>query len=712
MKSLFSSRTAQCPIVADESLYAGTVIDNIAEGVITLDRNGIILSFNPAACAIFGWSAAEAIGRNITLLMPPDMRARHEQGLARYQAGQAPRIAGKGAVELPGLHKDGSRFQMELAINAIERGGRFAFVGIVRDIAERKVAQEILFSEKERLRVTLNSIADAVITTDTHNRITYINPVAQAMTGWRCEEAVGLPLGQVLRLSDDAGGAPGYRVLCDGARHAAWLTSRCGARLAIEESGAPILNARGEPEGTVMVFHDVSRIRQLAADMSYQASHDVLTGLINRREFEHRLCRLLDDDAAPAHDHTVLFMDLDQFKVVNDTCGHAAGDELLRQLSALMTAALRGGDALARLGGDEFGILFERCPLASALPIAEELRKVVAAFRYSYGGQVFSVSASIGLAAFRAGETTLGEAMRMADAACYMAKDKGRNRVHLHTPQDEEIARRHGEIAWVSRLRKALDDGRFVLYAQRMLSLWPMPGCAGRAGHHELLVRMVGENGELILPNVFIPAAERYGLMPLIDRWVIRQAFEQLARSADALVAGETFAINLSAASMADDDFLGFVLGQFDEHRIAPCNVCFEITETAAIANLGKATAFMLRLKTMGCRFALDDFGNGMASFAYLKQLPVDFLKLDGSFVRGCAGDAVDYAMVQAVNQIGHVLGMQTIAECAESEAVIETLRDIGVDFAQGHAIEAPRPWQPAARPRAVPAPVAMLATA
>ena len=427
--------------------------------------------------------------------------------------------------------------------------------------------------------------------------------------------------------------------------------------------------------------------QEYAVKLAYHASHDPLTNLVNRLEFEKRLALALHTAASQGRQHVVMYLDLDQFKIVNDTCGHAAGDQLLRQVSALLKEQVREGDSLARLGGDEFGVLLENCPMQEAIGIADKLRLCIADFRFVSEGRAFSIGASIGVVQVADGMLNLTDILSAADAACYMAKDKGRNRVQLYRPHDSEVSMRRGEMEWVSRLQRALQESRFVLYSQQIMSIGgPLP----QTSHHELLVRMLDEHGKIVPPMAFIPAAERYSIMPLIDQWVVHNAFAAISSLGPDC---GTYAINISGASIGDERILEFVREQFRQYVMPPRSICFEITETAAIANFDKAARFFGEMKSLGCLFSLDDFGAGMSSFGYLKHLPVDFIKIDGSFVKDVAHDPVAVAMVRAINDVGHVMGKKTIGEFVDGEIVLGALREIGVDFAQGNWISAPRPF-------------------
>lgn len=599
---------------------------------------------------------------------------------------------------------------LEVAFHSLVAGGLLAVLlggGIAVLVTRRAVKmEEDLFQQKERATVTLHSIADAVITSDALGNVEYLNPVAEYLTGWSQEEAQGRPLKEVFRVVSEVNRIPfhhpAYDLLPDGRivglDNHTLLVSRDGREFAIEDSVAPIRGGNGETVGVVLVFHDVTDARSMARQLSWQARHDPLTGLFNRREFEGRLKRLLAGAKEKNERHALIYLDLDQFKLVNDTCGHTAGDELLRQLTVVLQEYLHGSMTLARLGGDEFGVLLEGCSLETAQAEAERLLEVVQGFRFVWEDKTFSIGASIGMVAVEADSRDLATLLSTADAACYTAKNKGRNRIQVFQHDDVELVQLHGEMEWVARITKAFEEDRLRLYYQ---NIQPVGHAVDEGEHYEILLRMEGENGELIPPGAFIPAAERYNLMPSLDRWVIRSTFKTYQRFAASQPPHclDTISINLSAHTLMDEYFLEFVRDQLRAYQVPPCVICFEITETAVIANLQSATALIRELRAVGCRFALDDFGSGMSSFAYLKNLDVDYLKIDGAFVRDMVNDNVDYAMVEAINRVGHVMGLQTIAEFVENDAILEKLRELGVDYAQGYGIHKPAPFvrEPAA---------------
>ena len=564
-------------------------------------------------------------------------------------------------------------------------------------LAQRHAFADALQLEKERAQITLQSIGDGVITTDVEGAIAYMNPAAEALTHWKAAQAVGLPLAALFNLLDENAQADGFSLiehilsgqLSGSSEHAMLIQRLDGSTVSVTLVGSPIHTA-GKVSGTVLVLHDMTQERQYIANLSWQATHDALTGLANRREFEFRLEQALLNLTRQPGRHALMFLDLDQFKLVNDTCGHAAGDELLRHICALLQSGLREGDTLARLGGDEFGILLENCSPESSERIAEILRQTVQNLHFVWKGRPFVTTVSIGVVHVAQNPTTLESLLRAADMACYMAKEKGRNRVQLYHVDDSELSLRFGEMAWVQRLHMALEENRFCLYAQEIATLGHVET---GGGHVEILLRLHDEAGRMILPNSFIPAAERYGLMTSLDRWVVENVFkiiaQCIAQQHEAPMA--MCAINLSGITIGDDDFLIFLRQQFVIHRIPPEMICFEITETSAISNLASAIKFINELKGLGCYFSLDDFCAGMSSFAYLKHLPVDFLKIDGSFVRDMLDDPINRAMVEVINHIGHVMGKRTIAEFVETPQIQQALLEIGVDYAQGYNIERPQ---------------------
>ena len=558
-------------------------------------------------------------------------------------------------------------------------------------------ATDALFQQKQRAEVTLRSIGDAVITTDAQARVEFLNPAAEALSGWALDRARNRPLTDILQLVDAASGQPvssampralaENRVVSFGRE--VDLVRPDGGRINIDDTAGPIHDPQGNITGGVLVLRDVSASRSLARQRAWEASHDSLTGLANRRELE----RLIEAATGTARDlgkhHVVCYMDLDQFKVVNDTCGHTAGDELLKRFVALLKSHIRESDTLARLGGDEFGLLLEGCSLERAELICADLLAAVRDFRFHWEGKSFSIGVSIGMASV-AGDGSATEVLGTADTACYWAKEQGRNRACVYRRGDSDLEARRRQVGWIARINAALAEDRFVLYQQQYL---PLSAAAEGAIHLEVLLRLIDEDGALIQPGSFLPAAERYNLMPAIDRWVVRTVFGRY-RELVAARGGKplTCAINLSATTLASEGFLDFIRQHAREQALPPGSICFEITETSAINNLRHATEFMRECKTMGFQFALDDFGTGMSSFGYLKNLPVDYLKIDGSFVADLAHDDVDRAMTEAINRIGHLMGIKTVAEYAENDAIIAQLRRIGVDFAQGYGVCKPSP--------------------
>lgn len=561
-----------------------------------------------------------------------------------------------------------------------------------RELEERKKVEEALFMEKELAQVTLSSLGDAVVTTDLEGRVLSLNPAGESLTGWSETEAKGHQFGEVFRLASvhsDIAVAEDPVATCiargkpySHGTHLQLLDRQGLFSYSVELTTSPIRDRSGKAIGAVAVCHDVSAL-------SYAASHDVLTGLINRREFLVRLEHAVANAHTDQAEHALCYIDLDQFKVVNDTCGHSAGDELLKELTSLLHEHVRDGDTLARLGGDEFGLLLPYCPLSKATQIAESMRKLVKDFRFNWGGRIFEIGASIGVVQIHRNSSDVAELLRAADSACYVAKAHGRNRVHLYQRDDQAVAEHQQHIAWVTRIRQALERDDFALYLQAIQPL----GSVKTGEHFEVLLRLRDGKGGLIKPGAFLPAAERYDLMPMLDRWVIRQTLTRLAP----MLRQDTnrlCAINLSGQSLGDEKLVAYILDEIAAHNIPASALCFEITETSAISHLGRARELAQRLKSAGCSLALDDFGSGLSSFSYLKELPVDFLKIDGAFVKNIEHNATDRAIVSSIVHVARAMGKKTIAEYVEDVSSLNWVSKLGVDFAQGYCLSEPVPLE------------------
>ena len=570
-----------------------------------------------------------------------------------------------------------------------------ALNSLLKHQSELEESKKALFEEKVQAEVTLQSILDGVITTSADARVQYMNPVAERLTGWTNSQAKNVSINNVVKIIDEETALPLinpvekclHEDVVEHRKGQACLLRDDGETVSIEMSAAPMKGDGGEIIGAVVVIQDVSHSRRLTQQLSYQASHDALTGLYNRRMFEELLLTAILDVPAKDRSHVMYYIDLDQFKIVNDTCGHMAGDELLRQMSTLIQGCIRDNDKLARLGGDEFGVLLESCPHSMTSEVAEKIRIKVKGFRFSWQDNLFEIGASIGVVSID-GSQDLVSIMSAADVACYAAKDSGRNRVHVYEATDDILAERHGQMLWASRIVEAIEQNRFVLFQQPEVALID----DGSPAHLEILIRMIDSDGHLVMPDSFIPAAERYNLMAKVDRWVINHVFESLGhhRAIGDGSKDQVIAINLSGLTLVDDDLYDFVIEKQTKYGVDLSRICFEVTETAAISNLAKATQLMNRLKKQGCQFALDDFGSGLSSFGYLKHLPVDYIKIDGSFVVDMVNDPIDRSMVEAITRIAHVMKIKTIAEWVENEATLTMLQEMGVDYAQGYYIGKP----------------------
>ncbi|NJD06415.1 MAG: EAL domain-containing protein [Methylococcaceae bacterium] len=681
--------TSQLQAAASESRLR-SVFASVLVGIITIDRFGVIQGMNEAAERMFGYGPGELTGQRVEKLMHGDIAASHQSNIERYLLTGERKIMGR-VRETEAVRKDGSRFPIELAVNELSIGGEPLFSAVINDISRRREVESQLAEQQLRALVTLESINDAVICVDDHWRVQYLNPVAEELTGWSMEAAVNKSVQEVYQIFDEQSHGPLGERLLDQLRtrerqtfhDGILLRHSHGEEFSIEQSVAPLLDKNGVALGAVLSFHDITNRRLLLQQMTWQAQHDPLTGLVNRHEFEHRIHTALASASGFDRQHALLYLDLDQFKLVNDTCGHHAGDELLRQLASLLGGLLRHRDTLARMGGDEFAVLLENCSLTQAEQIADKLHEMVQEFRFGYDEKVFKIGVSIGVVPITSGTKDLATLLSDADAACYAAKESGRNRVQVHSPDDKELEYKRREMHWVSRINLAIDDNRFRLYFQ---SIFPLKG--QEIGRWEVLLRLVDERDDLVPPGVFLPAAERYGLIQSLDRWVLARIVHELAKCPAA--SRPVVSVNLSGSSIVNPRFFNYAVELMKQNREVAERICFEITETTAITNFSAAQEFMRTMKKFGCLFALDDFGTGMSSFGYLKNLPVDFLKIDGVFVKDILHDQIDLFMVESINRIGQLMNIRTIAEFAESDAIIEKLTQIGVDYAQGFGVGHP----------------------
>ena len=670
------------------------IFDAMQDTIYQADCNGKILWTTPSIRQLLGYSADEIKGKNIRDLYV--CASDHNDLIYELDANNGRLQHFESRLQ----HKDGSHISiLENSHYNYNDKEIIGIEGTIRDISALKQAKEELHKEKERAHVTLGSIGDGVITTDMGGDIEYMNTVAEESTGWTLENARGKPIMDILNIIEEKTLEPpqnpaelclkqGKSVMLSG--HLLLIHTHRKERLSIEVNAAPIRDSNSDIIGVVLVFHDVTELRGLARKMSYQASHDSLTGLINRREFEKRIQQAVDSARIEEVQHTLCYMDLDNFKVVNDTSGHSAGDELLKQLTIKLRMELREADTLARLGGDEFGILLEGCSVENAIEPVDIIRKIVEEFRFTHDGKVFRIGASIGLAGITTDSGTISDVLSAADSACFIAKEQGRNRIHVYQANDETLVKQHGQMQWVQRLQEVLEQDRFRLFFQPIERLKPQPGEEDYI-HGEVLIRMLDENNQIIGPGAFIPSAERYGIMPAIDRWVITNTFRMLGRNRTNI---NMCCINLSGLSLSDKNFKDFLIKEMETSGVTPAQLCFEITETAVIANLNTASTLIAALREMGCKFALDDFGVGLSSFSYLKTLSVDYLKLDGYFVKNMVTDKLDRTMVEAINKIGHSMNIETIAEFVEDEKTLEAVRETGIDYAQGYVIARPAPFE------------------
>jgi diguanylate cyclase (GGDEF)-like protein/PAS domain S-box-containing protein len=672
--------------------------DRIHEAVLV--HREAILYANRQFASLVGVDRVELIGRRLADLVPPEYAELVSDNIGRRLAGE--QSAERYEIDMVGLQGQVSRLEISTTPVDYDKSNALLITGV--EIIPTQTTQVLRLAADAASAPqmqALNALAEAVIATDKEGRITFMNPAAEQLTGSAAASAVGKSLEEIVSLVDENDrrvlSDPVHQALTSGAavnlsRRALLLSRSNGSERSIELSASPIRSSPNELAGAVIMLHDVTELRGLAR-LSYQATHDALTGLVNRREFERRLQEAIESGQRGDGQHVLCCLDLDRFKLVNDTSGHLAGDSMLREVAKLLRDAVRDSDTVARLGGDEFGTLLVGCPLEKARQIADDVCRAVGDYRFAWKDRIFNVGVSVGLVEISRESGTLEELLAAADSACYVAKKQGSGRVVVYSARDEALARHTGEIQWLQRLQGALKENRFHLYHQVIVQA---PGVTGGPAM-EVLVRLRDEAGHELPPVEFIRAAERYRLMGLVDRWVVQTTLAALGRGAIPVPADRSVAINISGQTLGDVQFLEFVVDCLDSTGVAPGQVCFEITESAVVANLDHARRFIGVLHGMGCQFALDDFGSGVGSFSNLKTLPLDYLKIDGSFMRNLARDPVNQTMVTAMIKLARTLNFKVIAEQVEDTAALDAARRIGVDYLQGYAIGRPQPLSLAA---------------
>jgi diguanylate cyclase (GGDEF)-like protein/PAS domain S-box-containing protein len=669
--------------------------ERIHEAVLV--HREVILYANRQFASLVGVDRVELIGRRLGDLVPPEYSELVSENIRRRLAGES--AAERYEIDMVGLQGQVSRLEVASSVVDYDKGNALLITGVEIIPTQTNPALRLAGDAAATpQQLALDSLAEAIIATDELGHITFMNPAAERLTGSEAVQAKGKLLEEIVSLVDESDrrllADPVHQALSSGApvslgRRALMLSRSNGGERSIELSASPVRNEAQQLVGAALLLHDVTELRGLARQMSYQATHDALTGLVNRREFERRLEEGIETGHRGDGQHVLCYLDLDRFKLVNDTSGHLAGDAMLREVAKLLRDAVRDSDTVARLGGDEFGMLLIGCPLEKARQIADDVCRSVGDYRFVWKDRIFNIGVSVGLVEISRESGTLEELLAAADTACYVAKKQGSG-VAVYSARDEALARHSGEIQWLQRLQGALKDNRFQLYHQVIV---PTHGANGGPAL-EVLIRLRDENGQELPPAEFMRAAERYRLMGLVDRWVVQNTLAAFGRGALPVPPERSVAINISGQTLGDLQFLEFVVECLDSTGVAPGQVCFEITENAVVANLEHARRFVGVLHGLGCQFALDDFGSGVGSFSNLKNLPLDYLKIDGSFIKNLARDTVNQAMVTAMIKLARTLNFKVIAEQVEDAAAMEAARRMGVDYLQGFAIGRPQPMQ------------------
>ena len=659
---------------------------------IVLIHDEKILLANESAAALVGMEPGQLAGREVADLVKPAYRALFRKTVAKRLAGETvPR-----RIEMQLINGNQAGLWVEAQSSTIDYRGNRAILTIARDVSHRKSLEVSLSRSKRQAQYTLESISEGVITTDNDGRIDYMNLAAETLIGTNRDNASGHRLGELFTLVDDADrrplGDPVERCLAmrrrvNMGRRAVLVTVDGEHEYSVEMTASPVRGPSNSISGAVVVFHDVSELRGLTRKMSYQATHDPLTGLINRREFERRLDEAMDTAHSEEAVHMLFYMDLDRFKAVNDSCGHLAGDNMLREVATLIKEQVRDSDFVGRLGGDEFGALLIGCPIEKARQIANDICNAIADYRFVWKDKIFNIGISIGLVEISHASGTLQDVLSAADSACYMAKQSGRGQVHVYSARDEAVARERGDIQWLRHLQTALHEDSFGLAVQPIIA---MRGHAESGPAVEVLIRLDDGLGRATGTAEFLRPAARYQMMPQIDRWVINATLAAISGGQIKLPSNRSCAINLSGQTLGDESFLGFVVESLDRSGVVPSSICFEVTEGAILSNVQHAQRFIEVLHGIGCEFSLDDFGRGLGSFSSLKHLPVDYLKIDGTYTRNLQTDLVNQEMVNAMIKLARTMEFQVVAEQVEHQEDFDWLREVGVDFVQGHFVEPP----------------------
>jgi diguanylate cyclase (GGDEF)-like protein/PAS domain S-box-containing protein len=667
------------------------LVESVHDAVL-VHRKAILFA-NARFLSLLGMKSADVVGRPLTEFVAPEYVELVENNLRRRLAGEP--AAERYEIEL--MDPQGQVTRVELSNTVIDSSGQSALLLTALEMMPGAIPTE--GSQMPRAMATLDAMGESVITVGADGRIDYVNQAAEALLGQKIGQVLGKTFPEVASVVDENDrrplGDPVHKALTTGGRvtagrRAVLIPSSNGAERFVEISVTPLKFDGKDISGLVLVLHDTSELRGLTRQMTYQASHDALTGLVNRREFERRLQEAMDSAQTGDIGHALCYLDLDHFKMVNDTCGHTAGDNMLREIASLIKEAVRDSDTVGRIGGDEFALLLVGCPLEKARQIADNVVRSVNAFRFVWKDKIFSVGVSIGLVEIGRNSGTIEDIMNSADSACYVAKKQGGLHVQVYSAREEASARHSGEIQWLLKLQGALRDNKFELYYQPIVHA-RAGGVSGPA--LEVFVRMAAENGQPASPPTeFIRAAERYRLMPHVDRWVVQAVLAALGRGGLRLPPARSVAINIAGQTLGDAEFLEFVVECFDHTGASPSDICFEVTESAVVANLDHAQRFIAVLHGMGCEFALDNFGSGLSSFSTLKTLPMDYLKIDGSFIKHLAGDSVNQALVAAMIDLSRSLNFRVVAENVEDQSQLETVTGMGIDFVQGFIVGRPQP--------------------